>query len=164
MNKSETIVISRHRSNEKWFAIHGCPKELHSDNGPQYSLAFFQVMELQTRHIKPTPSSFEWFDRQKEDNTDIELALLMARSTPAENLPSSAERLFKRKRTLISIVEKQPVDLKNEKITAQIERNRNRQKHYTDQHSKRQPEFEPREKVLLRRNNRWTHCTTVVHR
>jgi hypothetical protein len=64
--------------------------------------------------------------KYKEDNTDIELTLLkMARITPAENLQSLAERLFKRNiRTPISCVEKQPVKLKNEKITAQIERNR----------------------------------------
>jgi hypothetical protein len=74
MNQSETIVISRHRSNEKVVRdSYRCPKELHSDNGPQYSSAFFQVMELQIRNIQPTSSSFEWFGRQIRPN-DKELA------------------------------------------------------------------------------------------
>jgi hypothetical protein len=166
---------------KKWFAIHGCPKELHSDNGPQYSSALFKRFSKSWNfeHVTSSPhhprsnglaerfvqTAKNLLKKCKEDNTDIQLALLMARSTPAENLPSAAERLFKRKtRTPISFVEKQPVDLKNEKITAQIERNRNRQKHYADQHSKRQPEFEPRENVLLQEGPKKWFSAEVIER
>jgi hypothetical protein len=128
---------------KKWFAIHEMSKGITQQ---QRSLEFISVVQAFSKswnfkHITSSPhhprsnglaerfvqTAKNLLKKCKEDNTDIELALLMARSTPAENLPSSAERLFKRKiRAPISFVEKQPVDLKTPCRSAQQATTRSR--------------------------------------
>jgi RNase H-like domain found in reverse transcriptase/Reverse transcriptase (RNA-dependent DNA polymerase)/Integrase zinc binding domain/Integrase core domain/Aspartyl protease len=108
---------------KKWFSVHGSPKELHSDNGPQYSSAEFKTFasEWNFKHVTSSPLhprsnglaerfvqvAKNLLKKCKKDGTDIYLALLMQRVTPTETLPSPAERLFYRRlRTPLTFIER----------------------------------------------------------
>jgi hypothetical protein len=72
----------------------------------------------------------------KQDDTDVDLALLMRRTSSNENLPVPSERLLNRKvRTSITIT-KTTTDISQEKFARQIASNRERQKVYADMHTK----------------------------
>jgi hypothetical protein len=128
---------------KRWVSVHGVPKEFNSDNSPQYSSAQFRAFS-KTWNFKHITSSLDYprlnelvehyvqsvknmLTKCKKDDTDVDLALLMWRTTPNENLPAPSERLFNRKvRTPITI-NKTTTDISQEKITRQIASNRERQ-------------------------------------
>ncbi|XP_063388061.1 uncharacterized protein K02A2.6-like isoform X1 [Cydia fagiglandana] len=93
-------------------ARHGCPLEIVSDNGPQYSCKEFKEFAdaYGFKHITSSPdypksnglaeSSVKIvksiLKKCKEDNTDPYIALLNFRNSPKENSPSPANLLFNR--------------------------------------------------------------------
>lgn len=96
------------------FAIHGVPKRLYSDNGPQYSAAEFRNFSLNWdfEHITSSPhypQSNGFAERMvgvvksalkkaKQSGNDPQMSLLCLRSTPLDNrTPSPAELLYGRK-------------------------------------------------------------------
>jgi transposase InsO family protein len=166
---------------KRWFSVHGPPKELHSDNGPQYASSEFRkfASEWNFQHVTSSPHhprsnglaeryvqvAKNLLKKYKQDNTDIHLALLMQRNTPTETLPSPAERMFnRRQRTPLTFIEKRPPNLKKEEVSSQIEANRRSQKTYADRHSKKQPEFSPGEAVLLQDSHRKWYSAQVVEK
>jgi hypothetical protein len=96
------------------FAVHGIPKRLYSDNGPQYSAAEFRNFALtwEFEHITSSPhypQSNGFIERMvgtvkttlkkaKQSGTDPQMSLLCLRSTPVDSrTPSPAELLYGRK-------------------------------------------------------------------
>jgi RNase H-like domain found in reverse transcriptase/Reverse transcriptase (RNA-dependent DNA polymerase)/Integrase core domain/Integrase zinc binding domain len=164
---------------KQWFSVQGPPRELHSDNGPQYASAEFRkfASEWNFTHLTSSPHhprsnglaeryvqvAKNLLKRCKQDNSDIHLALLMQRNTPTETLPSPAERLLNRRpRTPLTFVEKKSSNLEKKDISAQIESNRASQKRYADRHSKQQAEFAPSESVLLQNGPREWFSAKVI--
>ena len=113
--RSETVAATT----ASMFGIFGPPKEIFSDNGPQYSGQPFQQM-CEKWGIKHTTSSPHYprsnglaestvktvkrmLKKCKKTNQDIHLALLNLRATPVDSrLPSPAEMLLGRPvRTLL---------------------------------------------------------------
>lgn len=96
------------------FAIHGIPKRLYSDNGPQYSAVEFRNFSVawDFEHITSSPyypQSNGFAERfvgivksvlkkTKQSGSDPQMALLCLRSTPIDNrTPSPAELLYGRR-------------------------------------------------------------------
>ena len=96
------------------FAIHGVPKRLYSDNGPQYSATEFRnfALDWEFEHITSSPyypQSNGFAERvvgivksvlkkAKQSGNDPQMALLCLRSTPIDSkTPSPAELLYGRK-------------------------------------------------------------------
>jgi transposase InsO family protein len=167
---TDTTSIAAITYLKEWFSIHGIPKELHSDNGPQYASAPFRAFSKQWnfRHITSSPgypqsnglaeryvqTAKGLLKKCRKDDTDVQLALLMSRSTPTENLPAPCERLFNRKiRTPITIT-KSSSTINNRQITKQIQLNRSKQKTYADIHTKPLKPFSPNDNVLIQEGHR----------
>jgi hypothetical protein len=125
--------------------------------------AFFQVMELY-EHVRRgiVQTAKNLLKKCKVDNTDIELALLMARCILRQKIYHNRQKDYSNIRFAgqFQFVEEQQVDLK--KLTTQIDFRSTHQaqtriwimrKHSSPRGSKR---------VVLRRNNQKRHCTTVV--
>ena len=96
------------------FAVHGIPRRLYSDNGPQYSSFEFRnfALEWDFEHVTSSPRYAQSngfiecmvayvkpvLEKAKQAGTDPQLALLCLRGTPIDSyLPSPAELLFGRK-------------------------------------------------------------------
>lgn len=139
---------------KSWFATHGIPEKLESDNGPQYnskefrqfastwdfehstsSPKFPQSNGLAERFVQTAKNILRKCNR---DDTDINLALLMYRNTPrSDTLGSPNQRLMSRNTRF-------PVTMINEQLKPQIvhdvQRNlqqlRDKQKQYYDRNAK----------------------------
>lgn len=98
---------------KNWFATHGVPRVLESDNGPQYnSLKFRNFSEdwgfehrTSSPHFPRSNGLAERFvqvaknllKKCHQDGSDLHLALLLARNTPrSDTIPSPNERLMSR--------------------------------------------------------------------
>jgi hypothetical protein len=96
-----------------WFAVHGQPQQVYSDNGPQYSSMEFKkfVQELNFEHVTSSPKYplsnglakravqivKEILKKCKIDGSDTLLAILAQRNTPRDDqLGSPAQRLMSR--------------------------------------------------------------------
>jgi hypothetical protein len=89
-----------------------------------------------------------------KDGSDLKLSLLMMRATPTENLPSPAERLFGRRiRTPITVAKVEATTNPGE-VTAQLIKNRQRQKAFADRQSKTMPPLAVGDKVLVQEGPR----------
>ncbi|UYV69844.1 K02A2.6-like, partial [Cordylochernes scorpioides] len=117
LNSKETIVYLK-----EWFAQHGIPKVLETDNGTNYSSREFKQFSqewsfthqtssplhprsngLAERAVQTAKSLLRKCERGKED---IQMALLNYRNTPREGLGSPVQRLYSRRtRTVLPIKE-----------------------------------------------------------
>ncbi|XP_055522503.1 uncharacterized protein K02A2.6-like [Wyeomyia smithii] len=105
---SSQIMIAKLK---EWYAVHGVPRVLESDNGPQYSSGEFQKFAknwdfdhntsspcfsrangLAERYVQTAKTILK---KCAEDESDVQLALLHARNTPRSfGLPAPSERLM----------------------------------------------------------------------
>nr|XP_029730519.1 uncharacterized protein K02A2.6-like [Aedes albopictus] len=106
---SEAVISSL----KKWFSVHGIPRILETDNGPQYASSKFRQFaeEWNIEHRTSSPHfpranglaerfvqvSKNILKKCTKDGSDINLAMLHARNTPRnESIPSPNERLMGR--------------------------------------------------------------------
>lgn len=133
-----------------WFSVHGVPRVLKSDNGPQYSSAQFKQFSntWNFQHITSSPHfprSNGFIERHvqvakgilkkcKLDNTDVQLALLHHRLTPRNDaLGSPTQRLMGRLiRSNLPISSKllQPTIIKN--VPDELRKLKTQQKRHAD--------------------------------
>jgi transposase InsO family protein len=109
---------------KQWFSVHGIPKELHSDNGPQYDSFRFKEFcnDCKFKHVTSSPkhprsnglaeryvqTAKNMLKKCTKDKSDVKLALMLMRATPTENLPAPCERLLGRRiRTPITVAKKE---------------------------------------------------------
>lgn len=163
---------------KSWFAIHGIPAKLETDNGPQYASRefkqFAQVWGFEHVTSSPKyPQSNGLAERSVQtaknilrkcalDNTDINLAMLTQRNTPrSKALGSPSQRLMSRTtRSLIPTNEKKLQPQVIDDVSEQLKMLRNKQKQYYDRNTKPAKELSVGEKVRLQQNAyQWTGAT-----
>lgn len=157
---------------KKWFAIHGIPRILETNGGPQYISKEFQNFEKSWNfNRQPSspyyPRSNGLAERYVEiaknllrkcimDGTDIQLALLNWRNVPRnDDLKSPVERLMSRTtRTVLPIKNSllQPKIVQN--VTSNISNLRQIQKYYADRGVREGPSFQKNDNVRLRVGHR----------
>lgn len=163
---------------KSWFATHGIPAKLESDNGPQYTSHEFKKFsaEWDFEHITSSPkypqsnglaerfvqTAKNMLRKCAIDNSDIKLALLNYRNTPRnEALGSPSQRLMSRTtRSLIPIHEQklQPEIVRN--VEKQLQLLRGKQKEYFDRNTSPAHPLEIGDKVRLQQSARkWTGAT-----
>lgn len=176
-NQSSNAVI---QCLKKWFAVHGIPRVLESDNGPQYNSREFRDFqskwgfEHQTSSPKYPKSNglAERFVQTAKgllkkctsDNSDVQLALLNRRNVPrSDSIPSPNERLMSRiTRTTIPIAEKKLQPKISTNVHENLKAAREKQKEYADQHSKQAPPLKVGDNVRIQQAHRnWTNATIV---
>ena len=150
------------------FARHGIPKEVRSDNGPQFSSTSFENFAKQWdfKHITSSPhypqangkvksavkTAKKILKKAQEDKRDPYLALLAWRNTPTEGLDSSpVQRLMgRRTRTLLPT----SVNLLKPKVPTmvkkQITNKRRKQASFFNRGSKSLSELKPGDIVQIR--------------
>lgn len=161
---SQTVIVKL----KEWFAQHGIPSKVESDNGPKFSSLAFKkfAKEWQFDHVTSSPRfprsnglaeryvqvSKSILKRCKNDNSDVQLALLHTRNTPRDDsLLSANQRLMNRTlRTNLPVTKKALEPRVITGVPENLAELRHAQKVYADQHSKEPKPFSPGEKVLWR--------------
>lgn len=152
---------------KRWFACHGIPRILYTDNGPQYASREFANFSKQWSfdHVTSSPhfprsnglserfvqTAKTILKKCSEDDSDIQLALLLSRNTPRDNeLASSSHRLMGRRlRTPLPITQK---SLKPELVgntTDALAAKRIKQKEYADKGGREATEFTEMQQVMV---------------
>ncbi|XP_042148639.1 uncharacterized protein K02A2.6-like [Ixodes scapularis] len=163
-----------------WLATHGVPKEIETDNGPCYAAQEFKNFSRDWgfQHVTSSPryaQSNGLAERAVQtakgilrkcslDKSDIQMALLSFRNTPrSEELGSPAQRLYSRRtRTLVPTHNKLLKPEIIQSVPDKLRHERNQQKAYADQHSKRAPAMAPGDKVKVwEENRRWVPGTVA---
>lgn len=153
---------------KRWFATHGIPRVLYTDNGPQYSANEFATFSRlwSFDHVTSSPhfprsnglaekfvqTAKNLLKRCAEDGSDVQLALLLIRNTPRdEKLQSPSQRLMNR--TLRSTIPAADVVLKPRvinQVTENLTQKRLQQKKYADRSSVKPQEYHVGQAVMLR--------------
>lgn len=161
---------------KRWFATHGIPRVLYTDNGPQYSANEFAIFcqKWSFDHVTSSPhfprsnglaerfvqTAKTLLKRCAEDGSDVQLALLLMRNTPRdEELQSPSQRLMNR--TLRSTIPASDAVLKPRIISGvaeNLERKRLQQKNYADRSTVKPLEYREGQAVMLRnvKSGLWT--------
>lgn len=152
---------------KRWFATHGIPRILYTDNGPQYSSVEFTsfARKWNFEHVTSSPhfprsnglserfvqTAKQLLKRCAEDGSDLQLALLLSRNTPRDaELQSANHRLFSRiLRTTVPTVDTvlKPNIVNN--VTELLKQRRLEQKKHADAGSGKPPEFEEGQVVAV---------------
>lgn len=157
-------VVSQLKS---WFATHGVPRKLITDNGPQYaSIEFAQFAKKWCfDHITSSPhypksnglserfvqTAKSLLKRCDNDGSDIQLALLHYRNTPRDGeLQSSNQRLTGRLlRTNIPTTDHVLKPRIVEGVAENLKQRRQRQKQYADKGATKPAEYEEGDPVTV---------------
>lgn len=164
---------------KKWFAAHGIPDELLTDNGSQYNSEEFRkfrdTWQFKHRFSSPNfPRSNELAEtyvqeaknlltKCLEESSDIYLALLHHRNTPRQNIGSPVQRLMgRRTRTLLPSTEKLLLPKVIEGVKENMTRLIEKEKEYADKNKKEPVEFPVGKNILYRKSHReWLPATVV---
>nr|XP_029715860.1 uncharacterized protein K02A2.6-like [Aedes albopictus] len=165
--------LSRSTSDEvinimkNWFAVHGIPRVLETDNGPQYSSQDFRKFadewgfdhKTSSPHFPRSNGLAERFvqvaknllKRCHQDGSDVNLALLLSRNTPRnDNIPSPNERLLGRlTRSTLPVTTKILQPKVVEGVKDALCKERQLQKQYADRGARNPAELEPGDKVMV---------------
>ncbi|XP_062542342.1 uncharacterized protein K02A2.6-like [Armigeres subalbatus] len=174
---SRTVITTL----KEWFAVHGVPAILESDNGPQYSSEEFKAFAVKWNFDHETSSPH--FPRANglaeryvqtakhilkkcaEDESDVQLALLHARNTPrSTELPAPSERLMGRlTRTNLPATDVHLQPRLVTGISGALAEARKQQKQYADRGAVKGAVFQPGDAVLLQNCNTktWKPATVV---
>lgn len=163
-----------------WFATHGIPAKLESDNGPQYASSEFRkfAAEWGIRHVTSSPkyprsnglaerfvqTAKNMLKKCTNDNTDIKLALLNYRNTPRNDaLGSPNQRLMSRTtRSLLPTNTKQLRPQAVEGVSEMLRKAREQQKQYYDRNTRAATPLQVGEQVRLQQDHRnWTGAQVV---
>ncbi|XP_033725334.1 uncharacterized protein K02A2.6-like [Pecten maximus] len=171
-------VIQAHKS---VFARHGVPKVVVSDHGPCYSSREFKdfAFEWNFQHVTSSPrypqsnglskrtvqTVKNMFKKCKESGEDVNMALLVYRSTPMDNGKSPAEMLMRRE--LVSNLPSSELKDKAKHPDIKLWRNQQKmkQKHFYDNrnHVKALTTLDRGNQVLIQDSNGyWKDHATVV--
>ncbi|XP_055527585.1 uncharacterized protein K02A2.6-like [Wyeomyia smithii] len=165
---------------KEWFSVHGIPRVLESDNGPQFSSQEFRDFAkmwcfdhctsspifprangLAERYVQTAKNILK---KCAEDKSDVQLAMLHVRDTPrSEGLPASCERLMGRllrSNLPIALEKLQPKTVTG--VTEALDAERNLQKCHADRGATVPKHFQQGESVLLQQSDRTWKPATVV--
>ena len=165
---------------EEMCGLFGAPKEIRSDNGPQYSSEGFKTF-CQTWGIKHStssphyPQSNGFIERQigwlkpivkkcLQNNQSINKALLHVRATPASNgIPSPGELIMGR-RILTSLPSRDEPNM--EDIRQKLYEKKEAQKEYYDQRATKYelPILMPGQQVHIRKEDKTWETGTVIQK
>lgn len=176
-NSTSKEVIEHMKS---WFATHGIPEKLESDNGPQYASKEFrqfastwdfthstsspkypQSNGLAERFVQTAKNLLRKCSR---DNSDIKMALLVYRNTPRSDvLGSPNQRLMSRNtRSLVTMLENQLKPRVVDDVNANLQLQRDKQKMYHDRTAHPSRNILIGDQVRLQQSNRdWTNATVT---
>lgn len=165
---------------KSWFATHGIPAKLESDNGPQYaSMEFrrfasdwgFQHSTSSPKYPKSNGLAERFVQTAKQllrkctaDKSDVKMALLVYRNTPrSDALGSPSQRLMSRAtRSIIPVDEQQLKPKVIDDVSAQLQLLRDKQKEYHDKHTKPARELAVGDQIRLQQDNRkWIGATVL---
>lgn len=165
---------------KSWFATHGIPEKLESDNGPQYSSLEFRQFadEWGFTHSTSSPrypqsnglaeryvqTAKQLLRKCTRDKSDIKLALLTCRNTPRnEALGSPNQRLMSRTtRSRIPVTEEQLKPRIVNNVDQQLAALRELQKYYHDRNARPSKQLDVGDQVRLQQGNRdWTGATVT---
>lgn len=166
-SSTQTIEVLK-----KWFSVHGIPRIVETNGGPQYTSNEFKKFEKSwnfnrqssSRHYPRSNGLAERYveiaknllRKCSKDGTDVQLALLNLRNVPRNNdLKSPAERLMSRStRTTLQTHNShlRPQVVSN--VKSNIKSLRRIQKRYVDRGTRNGPTFHTNDKVKLRIGHR----------
>ncbi|UYV72607.1 K02A2.6-like, partial [Cordylochernes scorpioides] len=166
MNSAETI-----ESLKKWFRVHGIPRLLETDNGPNFMSRDFKDFQkkwlfdhqtssplypksngLAERAVQ-TAKNLIW--KCLDSGQEVELALLNFYNTPRDGLPSPAQCLFSRRtRTLLPTSTHQLEPEIQKGHTQNLRNKREKQKTHHDKTAKTTRSFKEGEKIMLKQHHR----------
>ncbi|UYV68198.1 K02A2.6-like [Cordylochernes scorpioides] len=166
MNSAETI-----ESLKKWFSVHGIPRLLETDNGPNFTSRDFKDSQKKGLFDHQTssplyPKSNGLADRAVQtaknlirkcldSGQEVELALLNFYNTPRDGLPSPAQCLFSRRtRTLLPTSTHQLEPEIQKGHTQNLRNKREKQKTHHDKTAKTTRSFKEGEKIMLKQHHR----------
>ena len=168
-----TRVITLMKS---WFARHGIPKTVVSDNGPQFSSSEFKIFsaEWDFQHVTSSPcypqsngrvenavqTCESLLKKARDDKKDPLLALLEWRITPTEGMGASPAQLFysRRTRTRLPIAKELLKPRLVMDAQKNIQRRKQKQKRHYDKHARELPALRRGDAIRMRspRDNEWT--------
>jgi len=137
---------------EEYFAVHGIPSKLLTDNGPQFASREF--IGFASEHVASSPyfpqsngfaenavkQAKRLLERCEKDGSDLLLGLLNFRNVPRDQvLASPAQRLMSRRtRCVLPVARKLliPKALNTRHVSSHLKLKRQQQKSYHDQHAK----------------------------
>ena len=151
-----------------WFARHGIPVTVISDNGPPFNSGDFESFskEWDFHHITSSPrhpqsngrvenavkSCKSLLMKARADKRDPLLALLEWRNTPTEGMHASPSQLLygRRTRTCLPVAKTllEPRVITN--VPKMIEMRKQKQKHYYDQHTHELPKLDNGDAIRMR--------------
>ena len=151
-----------------WFARHGIPVTVISDNGPPFNSGDFESFskEWDFHHITSSPrhpqsngrvenavkSCKSLLMKARADKRDPLLALLEWRNTPTEGMHASPSQLLygRRTRTRLPVAKTllEPRVITN--VPKMIEMRKQKQKHYYDQHTHELPKLDNGDAIRMR--------------
>ncbi|UYV65294.1 K02A2.6-like [Cordylochernes scorpioides] len=166
MNSAETI-----ESLKKWFSVHGIPRLLETDNGPNFTSRDFK--DFQKKWLFDHQTSSPLYPKSNglaeravqtaknlirkclDSGQEVELALLNFYNTPRDGLPSPAQCLFSRRtRTLLPTSTHQLEPEIQKGHTQNLRNKREKQKTHHDKTAKTTRSFKEGEKIMLKQHHR----------
>ncbi|UYV85057.1 K02A2.6-like, partial [Cordylochernes scorpioides] len=166
MNYAETI-----ESLKKWFSVHGIPRLLETDNGPNFTSRDFK--DFQKKWLFDHQTSIPLYPKSNglaeravqtaknlikkclDSGQEVELALLNFYNTPRDGLPSPAQCLFSRRtRTLLPTSTHQLEPGIQKGHTQNLRNKREKQKTHHDKTAKTTRSFKEGEKIMLKQHHR----------
>ena len=139
---------------KSWFAQHGIPITVMSDNGPPFNSESFQEFsdEWDFNHITSSPhhpqssgkvenavkTRKSLLKKARDDKQEPLLSILEWRNTPTEGVGASPAQLLygRRTRTRLPVARKQLKPTLIEGVTKRIEKSKEKQKRYFDRQSR----------------------------
>lgn len=162
---------------KSWFATHGIPEKLESDNGPQYASKEFRQFSSKWGFTHSTsspkfPQSNGLAERFVQtaknlirkctrDDSDIKMALLIQRNTPrSDALGSPSQRLMSRNtRSTVPMVEEQLKPRVVENVNTNLQHLRDKQKSHFDRSAHPAAQLTIGDRVRLQQANRdWVNA------
>ena len=170
-NTTSEQVIKKLR---KLFATHGIPRIVYSDGGPQYSSNEFskfsqdwsfkhQVFSAnypQANGIaeRAVQTAKRLVKKSKQDNSDLQLALLDHRNTPRDTVGSPVQLCMSRRtrtRLPTSTNLLLPQGVNNKQVSTELQKRRAYSKSVYDQHAKSLPILDTERSVRYRQDKKW---------
>lgn len=167
---------------KRWFAVHGVPEELQTDNGTQYMSREFKIFQKEWKfnHVTSSPHHHQGnglaeravqvakniLKKCSIDKSDVLLALLNWRNTPRNDiLGSPNQRLYSRiTRSSIPIKDNYLKPKIMQGITAELKRLREKQANYCNEHTKRPDNYAINDKVRHKVSHRQWEGARVVEK
>ncbi|UYV63094.1 hypothetical protein LAZ67_2003108, partial [Cordylochernes scorpioides] len=166
LNSAETIEFLK-----KWFNVHGIPRLLETDNGPNFTSRDFK--DFQKKWLFDHQTSSPLYPKSNglaeravqtaknlirkclDSGQEVELALLNFYNTPRDGLPSPAQCLFSRRTRTLLPTSTHLLEPEIQKGHTQNLRNkREKQKKHHDKTVKTTQSFKEGEKIMLKQHHR----------